>query len=174
MKKVLYSVFITLYALIAVFTTVCLLSYNDFKITQFGDYSLVIISDDNKGENFENGDLVVLNKKGKYEVGSPAFYYNNYEKEIHVVSGKVTNIEKITDTENTYTMDGDRPVSGQYVLGPVNGAIKVSGVGTVLSVLESKWGFLFLIVFPSLLAFIYEITVVVSEMRNSKQSKKEK
>ena len=42
-------------------------------------------------------------------------------------------------------------------------------VGTILGILESKWGFLFLIVFPSLLAFIYEIGVVVSDIKNNKE-----
>ena len=45
-------------------------------------------------------------------------------------------------------------------------------MGTVLNVLESKWGFLFLIVFPSLLAFLYEITVVFSEIKNAKKEGK--
>ena len=33
-------------------------------------------------------------------------------------------------------------------------------------VLESKWGFLFLIVMPSLILFIYQISVVISEIKN--------
>ena len=44
-------------------------------------------------------------------------------------------------------------------------------MGSILSVLESKCGFLFLIVFPSLIAFIYEIYVVVSEIRGKKDEK---
>ena len=51
------------------------------------------------------------------------------------------------------------------------GTDSIPVVGTVLSVLESKWGFLFLIVLPALLAFFYQITVVVSDIKNSKEDK---
>ena len=50
----------------------------------------------------------------------------------------------------------------------------ISGVGTILGVLESKWGFLFIIVLPALLAFIYQISVVVSDIRGSKDDKGKK
>ena len=46
MKKILSNILFVIYVVIAVFVTVCLLSYNDFKVTEFGDYSLVIITDD--------------------------------------------------------------------------------------------------------------------------------
>lgn len=42
-------------------------------------------------------------------------------------------------------------------------------MGTVLKVLESKWGFLLLIVFPSLIAFLYEITELFSELKDKKR-----
>lgn len=176
MKKVIYSIVVTIYAIIAVFTTVCLLSYNDYKVTQFGDYSLVIVSGElaKDNVNLNEGDLVIVNKKGDIKVGDQVFYYSQYEKTVTVASGKVTNIEKITSTETTYTIGDNYMVSSQYILGPVNGTTKVQSVGTVLNVLESQWGFLFLVVFPSLLAFIYELTVVVGEIKGNKSTKEGK
>ena len=37
MKKAISNIIFTLYIIIAVFVTVCLLSYNDYKVTVFGD-----------------------------------------------------------------------------------------------------------------------------------------
>ena len=45
-------------------------------------------------------------------------------------------------------------------------------VGAVLGALESQWGFLFLIVFPSLVAFLYEAYIVVQEVREIKKLEK--
>ena len=46
MKKILSNILFIIYVVVAIFITVCLLSYNDFKVTEFGDTSLVIIPDD--------------------------------------------------------------------------------------------------------------------------------
>ena len=54
------------------------------------------------------------------------------------------------------------------MIGTSKNAKVISKVGTVLSVLESKWGFLFLIVFPSLIAFLHEIYEFILELTNKK------
>ena len=43
MKKKFLSFIFIIYVIIAIFVTICLLSYNRFKITEFGDKSLLII-----------------------------------------------------------------------------------------------------------------------------------
>ena len=82
-------------------------------------------------------------------------------------------IEKVNSTETTYTFDGDKSVSSEYVLGPLEGSSVIPMAGTVLSILESKWGFLFLIVFPVLLLFINQITKVFADIRESSKEEKE-
>ena len=42
-------------------------------------------------------------------------------------------------------------------------------MGTILSILESKWGFLILIVFPSLLAFLYELWEFIANIKAAKE-----
>ena len=65
MKKIISNGLFIIYVAIAIFVTVCLLSYNEFKVTEFGDYSLVIISDEGLEPDFNKGDLVIVNKKSK-------------------------------------------------------------------------------------------------------------
>lgn len=77
-------------------------------------------------------------------------------------------MKKLLGTETTYTFEGDLKKSSDYVLGPAQDADVIPVVGGILSILESKWGFLFLIVMPSLLAFVYQISVVFSEIRGKK------
>lgn len=169
MKKIISNILFAIYAVIAVFVTVCLLSYNDFKVTEFGDYSLVIIEDNELSPEYEKGDLVIVDKNEKIRIGDKAFFYNTYNRQIEIKLGEVVGTEKVTESETTYTFEGERKISGQYVLGTSNEATVIPKVGTILNILESKWGFLFIIVLPALLAFIYQISVVFSEIRNSKK-----
>ena len=46
MKKIIGNIIFIIYAIIAVFVTICLLSYNEFKVTEFGETSLVLIDNE--------------------------------------------------------------------------------------------------------------------------------
>ena len=173
-KKVLGNILLVIYAIIAVFTTICLLSYNDFKVTEFGDNSFVLITNDEYTPDFNSGDLVIVNSGDKININDKAFFYNTYDRNIEVKLGNIEGKEEANERQTTYTVEGGHRVSGEYVLGPAKTATVIGEVGTVLAVLESKWGFLFLIVFPALLAFIYQITTVASEIKEGKQDKEDK
>lgn len=171
MKKIIFNLLFVIYVVVAVFVTVCLLSYNQFKVTEFGAKSLIIVSDNTLEPTYKKGDLVIADKKETITSGNKAFFYNTYNQKIEVALGTVTDVERVTNTEKTYTLDGDRRISSEYVLGTTKNAQVISGVGAVLGVLESRWGFLFIIVLPSLLAFLYQISVVVSDIRGLKENK---
>lgn len=170
MKKTIENLIFIIYAIIAVFVTICLLSFNEYKVSEFGDTSLVIIDNEELEPTFNKGDLVIVDKSKRIREGDTIFFYNSSSDVVEVTLATVQNIEKVNDSEYTYAIDGDRSISSEYVLGNAGDVTKISTVGTVLGVLESKWGFLILIVFPSLLAFIYEITVVFTEIREGKEA----
>lgn len=173
MKKIIYNILFTIYAIIAVFTTICLLSFNEYRITEIGKNALVIIDDNSLSPDYSKGDLVIVNKaeKDKTSVGDKVFFYSSHDRTVTVSLANVLKKEQITSTETTYTLDGNYDISSEYVIGPAKSSKIIKGVGSVLQVLESKWGFLLLIVLPSLIAFLYEIGVVISEVRGSKKSK---
>ena len=66
-------------------------------------------------------------------------------------------------------MDGDYAVSSEYVIGTAKTSKSYSNLGTILGVLESRFGFLFMIIFPILVLFIYEIYAVIRELKSSKE-----
>lgn len=174
MKKIIVNILITVYAVIAVFTTVCLLSYNEYKVSEFGDNSIVLVTNDELSPDFNKGDLLIVKagNKNKIAVGDKVFFYNSQDREIEVALAPVTNKEVVTSKEITFTVGQDHEVSSQYVLGLAKDVTVIPTVGGILSVLESKWGFLFLIVFPSLIAFLYELTVVFSEIKEERREAK--
>lgn len=170
MKKFIRNIVIIVYALIAIFVTICLLSYNDYKVSVFGSNSLVIIDNDKLAPDYNSGDLAIVDANKEIEIGDKIFFYNPYEKTFPITLAEVIRKEEITSTETTYTLEGDKLLSSEYVIGSEEDITVIPNVGTVLQVLESQWGFLILIVLPALLAFLYEIIEVVGEIRGKKKN----
>ena len=168
MGKKIKGILFSIYLLIALVITLLLLGYNDFKVTEIGTYSLLLITDSELAPEFNKGDLVIVNKDDEVLTGRKAFFYDTYNERIEVRLGEVQGVERITASEKTYTFDGERKLSGQYVLGPANTADVIPYLGTVLSVLESKWGFLFIVLVPSFLIFIYEVYSLIVEIKYGK------
>lgn len=168
MKRVIWNIVIIIYAIIAITTTICLLSFNEHRISEFGDYSLVIIDSRELEPKLAKGDLLITDKSYKATSGQEVIFYDTTSKDIKVA--KVLAVEEFTQ-DTIYTLEGNKIVSSTNVLGTIENAKQISKLGTVLGILESKWGFLVLIVLPSLIAFLYEIAELVSELRNGSNKK---
>ena len=59
MKKLIRNIFIIVYAIIAILVTVCLLSYNEYKVSEFGSNSLLLINTNKLSDEYKKGDLVI-------------------------------------------------------------------------------------------------------------------
>lgn len=171
MKKVLWNTLVIIYAVIAIFVTICLLSYNDYKITEFGDNSLLIIDNRELEPEFKKGTLVIADKGYKLEEGENVFFYDTSTPEVTIKVAKIEEMQEITRGEITYTLEGNKVVKSEDIIGSADKATSISTVGTILGILESKWGFLALIVFPSLIAFLYELSELFIEIKNAKNKK---
>ena len=78
----------------------------------------------------------------------------------------VINKEVVNDKETTFVMDGEYPISSEYVIGKASTSKSYAKLGSVLNVLESRYGFLFIIIFPILIIFIYEIYAAIKEFKS--------
>jgi signal peptidase I len=173
--KIVLEILLIPYLIVVIFLTTCLLNYNNYKITEFGDKSLIIVKDKSLEPTFKKGDLVVVTKNPNTDIkiGDQIFFYETYEAKISVNLGKVQNKTPVNKEETTFTMAGDYDLSSQYVIGKADTSKVYSKVGNTLGFLESKWGFLFIVVLPILIAFIYEIYVIIKEVHTEvKKNKK--
>lgn len=179
-KSFLIDALIVVWFLVAIFVTICLLSYNDFGVTVFGKNTLLIIDSDELEPDFMEGDLVVIkrNSDNKIDIGDDVFYYNSaMDSQVLVYHGKVQDKEDVTKSETTFVIDGSK-VSGTYVIGKMDNSKVYHNFGKILGVFTSKWGFMFLIIFPTLFAIVYEIMMIVDlskedsgkELQNEKDS----
>ena len=159
------------YILLIIFVTICLLSYNDYKMTVFGKNTLIPIIDENLEPDYTIGDLVVVqkNRLSSVEAGDKIFFYRTASGETTINYATVLKSERVTDTEFTYTVEGDYKFSSSNFIGKTDTATVIPFVGKILSTLQSKWGFLFLGVFPSLVAFLTTLHYIIVEVQEEKE-----
>ena len=173
MKKLILNILVIIYIVIAIFLTILLLSYNEFKVTEIGGKSLIIIKDNDLSPEYNKGDLVIVNSEDSVKVGQKVFYYDSNDSKIKIKEGVIEDIEQLTSKETAYTLEGEKKIAGKYLIGATDTAKVMKNVGTVLGVIESKWGFLFVIVLPALLLVINQMGVVLAEIKEAKQESKQ-
>ena len=164
MKRTLGNLVVIVYVVIAIAVTLCLLNYNEYSVTEFGNNTLILITDDSLEPDYNEGDLVVAKKENLKDVavGDKIFFYN--DKDIKL--GEVKQVNEYEGMSSTFILDGNHQVIEEDVISSEETVKVYSKIGKVLSILESKWGFLFLIIFPSVLAFLHEIFQVIVELGN--------
>ena len=101
------------------------------------------------------------------------FYEQNQEKKTVIINlARVISKRVINETETTFKLEGDVDYSSDYVIGSVNDTKRYSGLGGIISALESRWVFLCFIILPILFIFLYEIYEFVIEVKkNLKEAK---
>lgn len=144
-----------------IFLTGCLLFINDFGHTQFGNYTLIEVD---KGQatlldNVEEGDLLIIKDGNDIVKGNVIYYYSVINDKYFIKRAAVTEIKDdgfgaiysldVANRGETATVN-DKKVIGNY-------ASVHRKLGKVLTVLESKVGFLFLVLLPMMCIFIYHV-----------------
>lgn len=168
----LLDIVIGVWLVAAIFVTVCLLSYNDFKVSTFGSTSLLILDDDSMEPEFMEGDLLIVkrNSDNKINVGDKVFYYNSeMDSNVWIYLDAVEEKTPITRDETSFKLAG-KTVSGQYIIGKADGSKVMHHAGTILGIFTSRWGFMFLVIFPTLFAIIYEIMMIIDARRDMKMA----
>jgi len=162
-KTIVFTIVGIAYFAFALFMTILLLNFNEYGVTQFGKKQMVLIKEELAIKDFNKGDLVIVERLelDEIKVGDKIFTYKiNKQKRAEIQYGVIGNVY-IEDEAISYE-NGDT-YSEEYVAGK---AIKSHPkVGTFLSIIESQWGFLFLVLVPIFLIFIYEVYALIIEIK---------
>lgn len=165
-KSIILGILMFVYFSFVIFMTVLLLNFNDYGVTEFGNKSIIIINDEISNENYKKGDIVITEKTKieKLEVGQELFAYKVDGKgNVSIDLGKVGNIYT---EENAVSYENGSTYSNEFIAGvPID---KYEEIGKYLSVIESKWGFLFIVLVPSFLIFVYEVYSLIIEIKYGK------
>ncbi len=177
MKKFLHWVWSFLEVVIIIYVilvTAFILCRNKYGYTQFGDYTFVNV--DTRSErtinNSKKGDLLIVKNSNDIAEGDLIYYYAVFD-ESYIIKTNVVVKEEKDDFNSLYTLDDSDgiSISNAKVLGKY--ATNYSKLGGILDVLESRIGFLFLVLLPIIVVFIYQIYEFIVIIRYEKVEEKE-
>ena len=188
MRKVLnwcwsfVEVLIIIYVLLVTMFVLC---KNKYGYTQFGDYSFAnidLIAEKNVKDT-KKGDLLVVKNSNDIHKGDLIYYYAVLNDNYIVRSAVVSDVKE-DDYSALYTVSLSNTtinVASSRVLGKYSTVY--NNLGSILSVLESRVGFILLVLLPIMVVFIYQVyefiimlkydETLVNEVNNSKKRKKQ-
>lgn len=166
-KKIISAILIFIFLVFAIAMSVLLLNYNEYGLTQFGDTTFVIINSDLYSKNYDKGDLVLVQstKLDNIKKNDELFTYrvkNNGKVEIDLGT-----VEKIHDEEKAISFKNGDTYSMDFVIGKEKAMY--DNVGTYLSIIESKWGFFFMILIPCFIFFLWGVYALIIEIKYGDQ-----
>lgn len=162
-KTVLFTIVGFAYFAFALFMTILLLNFNEYGVTQFGKKQLILIREELAIPDYNRGDLVIVEevKVENVKPGDKLFTYKiNKDREAEIQYGVVGNVY-VEDDAISY--ENGETYSKDFIAGKV--LESHPKYGTFLSIIESQWGFLFLVLVPIFLIFIYEVYALIIEIK---------
>ena len=161
MKKVLRAIWNVIEVVIIVYViclTTLLLAKNKFGYTQIGAYVFTSIesNDINNIIDTKQGDLLIIKNTSDLGIGDVIYYYAVYEDKYIICSDVVKTMQK-DDYSALYTIDDqyNSVVNSDKVIGKYTS--KYHGLGNYFSFLQSRVGFLFFVLLPIMVVFIFQI-----------------
>ena len=162
-KSILFTIVGIAYFAIALFMTILLLKFNEYGVTQFEKKQLILIREELAIPDYNKGDLVIVEevKVENVKPGDKLFTYKiNKDREAEIQYGVVGNVY-VEDDAISY--ENGETYSSDFIAGKV--LESHPKYGTFLSIIESQWGFLFLVLVPIFLIFIYEVYALIIEIK---------
>ena len=173
-----WSIFEVIIIVYVITITCFILCRNDHGFTQFGEYTFdnVSLTDERNIHDTKKGDLLIIKNSNDINVGDMIYYYAVYNDKYVIKTNAVTKIEK-DDFTSLYTLNDESgtTIASTKVLGKY--ASRHANLGAILDVLESKIGFLFLVLLPIMVVFIYQvyefIVIIRYERREDEEEEEE-
>lgn len=162
-KKGLIGLVWVLFFAFAILMTLLLLNRNEYGVTEFDDLSLIIIDSELSSEQYGKGELVVTRFKDTDELMSGEYVFTYKLLENNGVEIQFGEVGRVYPDEDALTFVNGSTYSMDLVAGV--GIEKYNHLGTFLSIVLSRWGFLFLILVPCLFIFIYQVYALIVEIK---------
>lgn len=160
-----------------IFVTTCILSKNRYGYTNIFGYTLVSVHQEDEAyiKDSKAGNLLVVKNDGNVNKNQYVYYYYadvadpNNEK--YVVRGAFVTDTIKSDGGELYSLKDkeDPKISKARVLGNYSNQYAV--IGGVLEFLETRLGFLFCVLLPIMIVFVYQIYEFVVILNYDKADK---
>lgn len=166
-KNIVISIVLVVFFAFTITMTILLLNYNKFGVTQFDDVSLLIIKKNFSSETYPKDSLVFVESKKvtDYKIGEEVFTYHlDGTGGVDIQLGVVG---QIYEKDDAIAFKNGGTYSSQFIIG--TGYKIYPGLGKILSIIESKWGFLFIILVPNFFLFIYQLYSLIIRIKYNKE-----
>ena len=155
--------------------TAFLLCKNNYGFTQIGDMTFITI--DEEAINYlpeakENDLLLVRADSSDIEVGHKIYYYDTENSMYVVKSAHVKTIQTSDSGMGVYTLDDseESTIATTRAIGKYSTTYKT--IGGILDILQSRLGFLLLVILPILLIFMYQIYALIVVIKYGDEEEK--
>ncbi len=174
MKKVLGGILLVVYSIIAITVTVLLLSYNDYNCSEIGGYTVYIVNDDSLEPEYKQGSVLLVKHTSDKNVqsGDTMFLYKVINSQEYEFVERTLDKKIQQGNHIIYVVEDEENYDNSYFVGKTSDTVVIEGWGYVLSLLESKWGYLFCVVIVSLLLFLQEVFELAMEIKYGREVKK--
>ena len=168
-KKIIIGILTVTFFIFVIAMTILLLNYNDYGVTQFDNTSLILIDKKislDTPDKYKKGDLVLVEGKRFQDinVGDEIFAYQvNSKGNVSIYFGAVGELHS---EQVAVSFENGPTLAMDYIIG--SGTKTYNKIGNYLSIIESKWGFLFIVLVPSFLIFIYQVYALIVEIKYGK------
>ncbi len=170
-KNIVITIILVIFFAFTISMTILLLNYNKFGVTQFDDVSLLIIKKNFSSETYAKDSLVLVESKKitDYKIGEEVFVY-------HLDGSGGVNIQlgvvgQVYEKDDAIAFTNGGTYSSQFIIG--TGYKIYPNIGKILSVIESKWGFLFIVLVPNFFLFIYQLYALIIRIKYNKDDDEE-
>lgn len=147
----------------AIAMTVLVLNTNKYGVPVIGDTSLLIIREDISSDKYKKGDLVLVEKRkvNKINAGDELFVFR--VDDTGVPSVELGIVGEAFPSDNSIAFENGDTFGISLIVGTPSKVY--DKVGTYLSVVLTKMGFLFIILVPCYLFFIYQLYNLIVEIK---------
>lgn len=180
LKKILGGILdflILIVIVLALGVTLISLTSDNNDISRIGKYIPLNVKTNSMEKTIMKGDFIIMEQcnPDTLEKGDVIAFFATEQDQVIVKTHRIVDIDT-TSKDKSFTTRGDNneindtvPVFPADIIGKWNN-IRLSKVGTILDFISSQMGFLFCIVLPLLILFIYQIyrfIIVIIEEKNA-------
>ncbi len=168
--------------IIAIGVTLISLTSNENNVSKIGKYIPLNVKTNSMEPTIKKGDFIIMEEcePSNLEIGDVIAFFATEENQVIIKTHRIVNIDD-SPSGRSFITRGDNndindsvPVFPSDVIG-IWDNVRFAKVGTILDFISSKYGFLFCIVLPLLILFVYQIfkfIVVIIEEKNAAFGKK--
>ncbi|MBQ9018990.1 MAG: hypothetical protein IJ097_01595 [Bacilli bacterium] len=148
MKKVINIVWNILQVIIVIYV-ILIVSFmffsNKYGYSEIGKYVL----------DADNNYLLIIKKSKDIKIGDYIYYYSVVDEKYKIVSDNVTTID-----DKLYNTNNNKNINKTMIIGKATK--KIGGIGFILNKMDDKFSFLFFVLIPIFIVFVYQVYKFIS------------